>query len=290
LPTYAFQHERFWLEPGGAPAGDVSGAGLDPAAHPLLGAAVSLAGSGQVLCTGRLSLRTQPWLAGHTVAGTAVLSGAAFVELAVRAGDQAGCGHVEELVLDAPLALPADGGVRVQVLVGSPDEQGRRTFTVSARPEDDATGDTGWTSHAHGTLAPAAPATSFDLAAWPPAGAEAVDTDGLHATVEAAWHLDGAYFAQVRLPEDGLQERPRPADFGLHPALLDAAAHAALALALPHDDRPGTGVGPGSIWSDVALHATGAGALRVRIRPAADGAFALDLADDLPTALRSRLS
>ncbi|MET9606159.1 type I polyketide synthase [Streptomyces sp. NPDC006512] len=294
LPTYAFQHERYWLEPTDG-AGDVRVAGLDPAAHPLLGAALTLAGSGRVLCTGRLSLRTQPWLADHTVAGTAVLPGAAFVELAVRAGDQAGCGHVEELVLGTPLALPAEGGVRVQVLVEDPDAQGRHTFTVSARPEDEDAAETAWTCHARGVLAPATPAAPSDLTAWPPTGAEPVDighlytpADGdvphdvhgpvrgpLFRTVEAAWHRDGEYFAQVRLPESA----PGAAGFGLHPALLDAAAHTALALAAPEAD--GTGVGPGSVWSDVALHAVGAGALRVRIRPAADGTFALDLADDL---------
>ncbi|MFI7178506.1 type I polyketide synthase [Streptomyces spororaveus] len=293
LPTYAFQHERYWLEPATAGAGDVSGAGLDPAAHPLLGAAVTLAGSDRVLFTGRLSLRTQPWLADHTLGGITVLPGAAFVELAVRAGDQAGCERVEALTLDVPLALPAQGAVRVQVLVETPDAQGRRSFTVSSRPET-ASADTPWERHASGVLAPGAPAPSFDLAQWPPAGAEVVDLTDLYASpapvtddaqgahvpergglfraVEAVWRRDGDLFAEVRLPEGG----PDAQAFGLHPALLDAAAHAAFAL----DGKHGTGAGLGT-WSDVTLHAAGAGAVRVRIRPAADGAVALDLADDL---------
>ncbi|KUM96732.1 hypothetical protein AQI95_42325, partial [Streptomyces yokosukanensis] len=313
LPTYAFQHERYWLAPGAAESGDLSVAGLDPAGHPLLGAAVTLAGSGRVLCTGRLSVRTQPWLAEHTLSGTAVLAGAAFVELAVRAGDQAGCGHIEELTLDAPLALPADGGVRLQVLVEEPDGQGRRAFTVSARP-DGAPGEDGtWTCHARGVLRPGAPAPQAapaDLAQWPPAGAEAVDLGRLYAeagneadadgrapgprrgplfrAVEAAWHRDGAYYAQVRLPEDA----PQADAFGLHPVLLDAAAHAAALLADPAAGIPAAGTAPGSVWSDVALHAVGAGALRVRVRPAADGTVALDLADDLgdPVATVGRLA
>ncbi|WP_330333035.1 type I polyketide synthase [Streptomyces sp. NBC_00536] len=282
LPTYPFQHERYWLEPATAGAGDVSGAGLDPAGHPLLGAAVTLAGSDSVLFTGRLSLRTQPWLADHTVSGTTVLPGAAFVELAVRAGDQAGCERVEALVLDVPLTLPAEGAVRVQVLVETPDAQGRRSFTVSSRPEA-APADTPWERHAWGVLAPTAPAPSFDLAQWPPAGAEAVDITDLYAShrpergglfraVEAVWRRDRDLFAEVRLPEGG----PDAQAFGLHPALLDAAAHAAFVL----DEQRGTGAGLGT-WSEVTLHAVGAGALRVRIRRDLDGAVGLDLADDL---------
>lgn len=132
-------------------------------------------------------------------------------------------------------------------------------------------------------LAPTAPAPSFDLAQWPPAGAEAVDITDLYAShrpergglfraVEAVWRRDRDLFAEVRLPEGG----PDAQAFGLHPALLDAAAHAAFVL----DEQRGTGAGLGT-WSEVTLHAVGAGALRVRIRRDLDGAVGLDLADDL---------
>ncbi|MDW4903679.1 hypothetical protein RB625_35355, partial [Streptomyces californicus] len=63
LPTYAFQRTRFWLEPPATWVGDVGAAGLTAADHPLLGAAVGLADAEGSLLTGRLSLRTHPWLA-----------------------------------------------------------------------------------------------------------------------------------------------------------------------------------------------------------------------------------
>ena len=44
-------------------------------------------------------------------AGEVLLPGTAFVEMAVRAGDEAGCGHLAELTLEAPCELPAGGGV-----------------------------------------------------------------------------------------------------------------------------------------------------------------------------------
>uniref|UniRef100_UPI003D7516C0 type I polyketide synthase n=1 Tax=Nonomuraea jabiensis TaxID=882448 RepID=UPI003D7516C0 len=43
LPTYAFQHQHFWLEERTTGAGDVAAAGLGAAGHPLLAASVSLA-------------------------------------------------------------------------------------------------------------------------------------------------------------------------------------------------------------------------------------------------------
>ena len=153
LPTYAFQHQRFWPRPASG-AGDMTAAGLWAVDHPLLGAAVEQADGEGYLLTGRVSVRSQPWLADHAVGGTVLLPGTAFAELAIRAGDAAGCGRIEELTLEEPLALPADGAVRIQVVVGGADQSGQRAIQVYGRPAE-AGADGPWTRHASGMLAPA---------------------------------------------------------------------------------------------------------------------------------------
>ena len=117
LPTYAFQRQRFWPDAGGGVV-DVAGAGLAAAGHPLLGAVLPLPGSGGVVFTSRLSLRTHPWLAGHAVRGTVVFPGTGYVSWPSGRADTAGCNRVDELVLEAPLVLPAKGGVQLQVVIG----------------------------------------------------------------------------------------------------------------------------------------------------------------------------
>ena len=75
LPTYAFENQRYWPKPPAAPKGDVTSAGLDPAGHPLLGAAVPVAADGGLLLTGQLSLRSHTWLADHRWRGPCCCQG-----------------------------------------------------------------------------------------------------------------------------------------------------------------------------------------------------------------------
>ena len=119
LPTYAFDHQHYWLQPAGT-ATDAASLGQAAADHPLLGAVVPLPQSDGLVFTSRLSLRSHPWLADHAIGGVVLVPGTGLVEMAVRAGDEAGCGVLEELVIEAPLVVPEQGGVRVQVAVGGP--------------------------------------------------------------------------------------------------------------------------------------------------------------------------
>ncbi|MFD0270375.1 SDR family NAD(P)-dependent oxidoreductase, partial [Streptomyces sp. NPDC127106] len=298
LPTYAFQRRRFWLEAPAGFIGDVESAGLGAAHHPLLGAAVPLADGEGLLFTGRLSLDTHPWLADHAVMGTVLLPGTAFVELAVRAGDQAGCDLLEELTLEAPLVLAPHAAVRLQIVVGAPDRDGRRTLDLYSG-DPDAADDEPWTRHATGVLAAGAPRPAFDLAAWPPAGAEAVTVDGLYEHIgqggfaygpvfqglRAAWTLGDDVYAEVALPDDRQADAAR---FGLHPALLDAALHATFVQPSPDGDRQG---GLPFSWRGVSLHAVGAAALRVRLTTGGEDTLSLQVADTTgaPVAVVERL-
>ncbi|OZM69920.1 beta-ketoacyl synthase [Amycolatopsis antarctica] len=273
LPTYPFQRRGHW-PPRHARPRDLGGLGLTAVGHPLLAGSVELADGAGVLLTGLLSADSQPWLADHRYRGRTVFPGTGFVELALRAGDEVGCGALAELTFTAALTLPERGGVRVQVRVAAPDDaagDGRREVSVHSRPDRDP--DARWTEHAVGVLVPTVDtAVDTDFAQeWPPPGATAIDLAGAYDALaadgydygpalrgmRAAWRRGEEVFAEAVLPEDV----PDAGSYGLHPALLDAAMHAVLVAGF---DLP-PGATPFS-WERVALHATGARTLRARLR------------------------
>ncbi|RZQ63965.1 type I polyketide synthase [Amycolatopsis suaedae] len=281
LPTYPFEHQRFWPA-ARARAADATGLGLEVAGHPLLAARATLADANGVLFTGLLSVATHPWLADHVVDGRVLLAGTALLELAIRAGDEAGCGRVTELTLLAPLVLDGPGAVQVHVWVGAEQQHGTRPVAVYSRPAD-ATGQD-WTRHATGQLAPDARPADPVATRWPPPGATALDVTGFYERaaepgfdygpvfqgLRAAWRRGDELFAEVALPD---QVRDAEA-YGVHPALLDAAMHA-LPFIVPAEGRRRLLFG----WEDVSLYAVGAAELRVRITPDGDGGVTLVATD-----------
>ncbi|MFF2732912.1 type I polyketide synthase, partial [Streptomyces sp. NPDC058008] len=292
-----FNRQRYWPRPVGPVGVDaaVGSVGLQSTGHPLLGARVALADpdGDRLLLTGRISLAEQPWLTDHTIMDTVLFPGAAFVELALRAGDEVDCYVVEELTLQAPLVLSEDVAVQVQVAVATADDEGRRPVSVYARRADAPQ----WTTHATGILSAApSPGTEPESdGVWPPAGAVPVAVDGFYDRLAengfgygpvfqgltAAWRRGTEVFTEVSLPESASAEGSA---FGLHPALLDAALHGITWLSAPDGDEAPNGL-PFS-WKDVRLHTAGASAARARLSVTDDGAIAVEVADEdgLPVA------
>ncbi|MER7794330.1 amino acid adenylation domain-containing protein, partial [Streptomyces sp. NPDC097640] len=261
LPTYAFQPRNYWLKP----------------RRPLLSTSVELADGDRTVLTGRLSLRACPWLADHRVRGRAVVPGTALLEMALHTGYA-----VDELTHQAPVILPEEGDVEIQLLVGPADDGGHRPLRLYARgPETD------WRLHATGALAEAdgpVAAAAPAIGAWPPAAAERVDLTSWYEDLaaqgleygpgfrglRALWRRGGELFAEVALAAPN------------RPALLDAALHALdlkTAPALPFS------------WSDVRWLDRDAAAelstVRARLTPLDDGSVALRIADGTGRAVLS---
>ncbi|WP_344456494.1 beta-ketoacyl synthase N-terminal-like domain-containing protein, partial [Actinocorallia aurantiaca] len=150
LPSYAFQHERFW--PAAAGASTVT---LD---EPL-----ALAGRPGTVFPGLIPANTAP--------GEGLL-----LEFAVHAALRTAHEEIESLTFEAP--LPQDGALRVQVEVGPRDDGGRSPLTLHTQPADAVPGDP-WIRHATGVLArAAAPVPAPDGPPTPLALPEGTDPGG----------------------------------------------------------------------------------------------------------------
>ncbi|MEV6803000.1 KR domain-containing protein, partial [Micromonospora rifamycinica] len=281
IPTYAFQRERFWL--GGHTGNSGSGSG-----------GVVRLGDGGVVVSGRVGGEGS-WWGDHVVGGVVLVPGTQFVEWVIGAGDVVGLSVVRELMVQVPLVLEESAFVEVQTVVAGDG----RVAVYSRSGSGDGDGD--WVCHATGLLAVNADVSmSGDVggvvdvsgdgsivasvlsgagAVWPPVGAVPVSVEGFYEGlaargyeygpvfrgVRAVWVTGGEVFAEVELP---VSEHEGVGGVVIHPALLDAALHAAVVV--------GGGAGEGGpvvlpfAWQDVVVHATGATAARVRMRVEGD--------------------
>ncbi|WP_153533197.1 type I polyketide synthase [Actinomadura macrotermitis] len=256
LPTYPFQRKRYWLSPRRA-AGDIG--------HPFLETKVELADGAGVVYTGRISLNDHPWLADHQIAGQVVFPGTGFVDLALSTGLP-----VLELAVEAPLLVPDHHAVDLQVVIGPPQQDDRRTVTIHARADAE------WVRHATGLLGRREQRPLDPPEAWPPADAAEASLDGWYESLARRGFQHGPLFqglrrlwkrhddellAEISLPDEAVTGR----GFAVHPALLDAALHplAALedtdAVRLPFD------------WQGVTVHKPHAHAVHARLTAHGDG-------------------
>ncbi|KIQ66884.1 hypothetical protein TR51_05525 [Kitasatospora griseola] len=289
VPSYAFQHQHYWLQP------TTPSEGLDTPDHPLLRSLVKLPDGQGVVLTGKLSASVHPWLSEHTVLGSTLLPGMAFVEMALHAGEHTASPVLSELVLEAPLVLSEHDGVHVQVTVGAPDDTGRRPVTVhsrtSAEPDE-------WTRHATGVLSPSAtPADRTEAPGADDGEAVPIDIGSLYDRLAEAGYDYGPTFQGLtgirRHGEDLHAEVSFPADpaqltgFRVHPALLDAAIQPLTLLAgLAAEDGGGSPARMPFSFSGVSV--TGSAATgRVVLHPTGPDTYAVRITDTAGTPVLS---
>ncbi len=271
LPTYPFQRTRFWLDSKGSGSSDPTAIGQSDPQHPFLASLVALPGDEGWIATGRVAAADRPWLAEHVVLGRAILPGTGFVELGLKAVEIAAAACLEELAIEAPLLIPEQGAMTLQMRIGAADEAGNRPLEIHSRP--DSNPDAEWTRNASGTLSASAPAPLEPLGSWPPAGAEALEISDFYDRaaelgidygpafqgLRAAYRRGEELFAEVELAPE---QEGEAESFGVHPALLDAAVHVDLLNQTP-GEPPRTPFACG----EVRQEGSAGPALRVHFQP-----------------------
>lgn len=235
LPTYPFQHQRYWLDahrPEPAPPSIRRRPGLP---HPLLGDRL---GGEETGFEALLDLERFPYLRDHRVSGDAVMPTAAILDWLTAAADSAGFSQpmIEGFVYERPLILAQGEPSWVMTTIETAGRGGgafRVESTGSAIDEP-------WLLHASGRLRedgeppalPPFPAYRRRAAMEIPAERfyRFLDATGLSygptfRGVRRLWRGGGEAFAEIALPS-GLDG----GGYGLHPAFLDAALHVYAAL------------------------------------------------------------
>ncbi|MBE9060856.1 type I polyketide synthase [cf. Phormidesmis sp. LEGE 11477] len=154
IPSYPFQKQRYWIETDEPIVRSASKKPIDARRiHPLLGRSLSLAGNIQCF-EAEIGLGSPLRWAEHQVFGTALVPTAAYLEMALAAGEvcfQGNC-EIEAMTLHKGLWIDSSASYRLQTQLA---QKGSAAYTItiySAKIEDEQTKDLDWTHHVTATL------------------------------------------------------------------------------------------------------------------------------------------
>ena len=231
VPTYPFQHERYWLAAAAAAPTLAAPSAKLPAGHALSGHALQLPGRElhQVLPIGR---RKQPFLGDHVVYENVVVPGAFYLAVLLAiAVDRFGAMPVtlRDVHFIEPLWLKHDTNLHILL---RPSGEHQYAFTVSTPDQETRTGEARFREHAEGTLilnaAPAADSANADTLPQgdPVSAKEFLDQI---AKVGISWGPLWRRTAELRIAKQGCFARLGPADEDPHregplaPVVIDNA-------------------------------------------------------------------
>jgi acyl transferase domain-containing protein/surfactin synthase thioesterase subunit/acyl carrier protein len=251
LPTYPFEHERFWIEPHRVdpPAEATTTRSQPERPHPLLGD--QLGGEGRSF-EALLGLDRFAFLGDHRVLGQAVVPTAAILDAVIAAAERAGFSQptIEDFVYERALTIPSDRPVWSEISLESKAAGTSFRLQSTGLELDDS-----WHLNASGTVrdAPGPPLPPFPSHMMR-AGREVapdrfyrfLDAIGLSygsafRSIRRLWQDRDQAFAEIVLPA-GLET----AGYHIHPAFLDACLHVYPAMVRRYgqfDGEPSAGVG-----------------------------------------------
>lgn len=239
LPTYPFDHQRYWFTPSAAPSGAATTGGTK-ASSPLLGLRLNSPALEAAAFESRLSARSPAYLDHHRIFGTSIAPSPAFIEMAVRAAEAlAGSGtyQVSNLAILEALILPEEDQKTTQILLVETDKD---TWKFKIVALDDGGQ---WKTHATGIVTrqnlpaqddPAAALRTIE--AVKTACEEQIDGAEYYRRVaglglefgesfrglQHVWRRDGEALGRIELPDT---LRAEFSGYRFHPALLDACFH-----------------------------------------------------------------
>jgi acyl transferase domain-containing protein/acyl carrier protein len=159
LPTYPFQRERHWPDRANAPensrSSGASGGPADGVVHPLLGHRLAdmAALPNTHVWQSDLDLQRLSFLRDHQICGKVVMPHGAYVEMAVRAGEEIfgnGFSHVTKLKLHDALVVSEQRPPIMQVVASIGD--GAASLAVYSRGAIGTASPRNWTLHATATI------------------------------------------------------------------------------------------------------------------------------------------